>query len=64
MGLWVLIKMTENVLVYTHALKVHLNTLWMILQSYGIQSKIISSIKTFCEHFGPYLASGAIDFLH
>ncbi len=30
---------------------VHRNTLWMILHSYGIPSKIISIIKTFYEHF-------------
>ncbi len=30
---------------------VHQNTLWMILHSYGIPSKIISIIKTFYEHF-------------
>ncbi len=30
---------------------VHRNTLWMILYSYGIPSKIISIIKTFYEHF-------------
>ena len=30
---------------------VHRNTLWKILHSYGIPSKIISIIKTFYEHF-------------
>lgn len=30
---------------------VHRHTLWKILQSYGIPSKIISIIKTFYEHF-------------